>query len=173
MGWPGLKIAVACRLHAEARRSLRFGRIDPSDCDPHDLLAVANDPSLTALGSPPVCPMTLALVKEARAPWSIETHKLHHLRFREAVGVLMLIARRGPVRFPVLPGEMWLKLVSFLLRRDWPAPPAKRTPRLRRRPVLQPVVSSTPPTVLQPPAAADDQPASGKINHFRPPVHPS
>ena len=158
MGWAGLKIAVACRLHAEARQSLRFGRIDPSDCDLHDLLAVANDPNLTALGSPPVCPLTLALAKESRAPWSIETHKLHHRRFREVVGVLVLIARRGPAGFPVLPGEMWLKLVSFLLRRDWPAPPAKRTPRLRRRPVLQ-AVPSTPPPVLEPPATAENQPS--------------
>jgi len=69
-GWPAFKIATACRLHADARRMLHRGTVDPSDCSLAELLAVGGTPA-NALwpGSPGPCDATAALARAAMSSW--------------------------------------------------------------------------------------------------------
>ena len=147
--WPGLKVAVACRLHAAARSALKLGRIDPTDCTAADLVQVGVA-SANALwrGSPDVCHKTLRLAREAKLGWSPSRHFLFHAGVRNAIQAVLLVSVRlrqrwvrcrngnGLVSFApstahqilcrlpwtVLPAEIWLSLCGFLNRSDFDVP---------------------------------------------------
>jgi hypothetical protein len=94
-GWPAFKIAVACRLHADARRMLHRGTVDPSDCSLAELLVVGGTPANTLWpGSPGPCDATAALARAAMSSWSPGRHSLHHLGVRSGVLTTLLVARR-------------------------------------------------------------------------------
>jgi hypothetical protein len=139
-GWPAFKIAVACRLHADARRMLHRGTVDPSDCSLAELLAVGGTPANTLWpGSPGPCDATAALARAAMSSWSPGRHLLHHLGVRSSVLTTLLVAHRLRCRHAVvstltqyqlrmlpqssvligLPTELWLAVCSFFRRSGW------------------------------------------------------
>jgi ankyrin repeat protein len=140
-GWPTFKIAAACRLHADARRMLHCGSVDPSDCSLAELTAVGGTPVNTLWpGSPGPCDATTALVRAVMSSWSPSRHSLHHIGVRSSVLTTLLVARRLQYRATVadaltqhqlrmlprssmpmigLPNELWLVVCSFFRRSDW------------------------------------------------------
>ena len=142
--WPTFKVAVACRLHADALRLLRRGCTDPSDCS-SDELSDVSAAQVNALwpGSPGPCDATAALVRAAMSSWSPSRHPLHHSGVRSSVLTTLLVARRLQDRataanaltkhqlrmlprsskpsMPMigLPNELWLVVCSFFRRSDW------------------------------------------------------
>ena len=68
-------------------------------------------------GAPPVEPEVVALLRSARMPWSPARHSLFPAVTRTAVLKAMLLEKRVSSmadRFPVLPQEMWMHIISFL-----------------------------------------------------------
>ena len=138
-GWPALKIAATCRLHADARTMLKRGNIDPSDgCTFAELMATATLPADTLWqGSPAPCPATTALVKAAMSSWSPSRHFLYHQQVRTSVHTVLLVANRLwrrhaaesgvrrsirwlQMRPQILPNELWCVVFKFFCRSDWP-----------------------------------------------------
>jgi len=97
-GMRPLQIAVASRLHAEARSALHFGWIDTAGCSLPALLAAAADLPPPEMQMEPatlaVCQSTVRMVRDAMSPWSTSTHQLYHRRFRDAVQLVMLVEIR-------------------------------------------------------------------------------
>ena len=140
-GWPAFKTAAACRLHADARRMLHCGTVDPSDCSLDELTTVScAPPNALWPGSPGPCDATMALVRAAMASWSPGRHSLYHPGVRSGVLTTLLVAHRLHSRHAVgstltphqlqvlplssapmigLPNELWLAVCSFLRRSDW------------------------------------------------------
>ena len=140
-GWPAFKIAAGCRLHADARRMLHRGAIDPADCSLAELTAVGGTPA-NALwqGSPGPCDATAALIRAAMSRWSPERHVLYHRGVRSGVRMVLLLAERlrrrhdfvgalpqhqlvllpQPALLGKLPNELWHMVCGFFLRKNWP-----------------------------------------------------
>ena len=140
--WPALKIAAACRLHADARRLLRRGAIDPSGCSVAEATTVAVL-AANALwpGSPGPCAATTALITAATSRWSPDRHALHHVGVRLSVRTVLLVALRLRCRHGTtigrrshrqrqlhpkssglcigLPDEVWFVMCGFFRRSDW------------------------------------------------------
>ena len=145
-GWPAFKVAVGCRLHADARTMLKHGTIDPSGCTRAELATAAAVPGNTLWeGSPAPCPATTALVDAATSSWSPSRHFLYHPGVRVSVHTVLLVAGRLRRRHAVvsslshdqlmmlpsssvligrrigLPNELWAVVCSFVRRSDWAA----------------------------------------------------
>jgi hypothetical protein len=97
--------------------------------------------------APDVCQITVKLIKAAARGWAPPRHWLHHTAFRMAVRTVLHVSerlhrqhavflpvegtgrRRGRsataaaaaavVHLPILPPEMWIVIMGFLLRRNW------------------------------------------------------
>lgn len=161
-GWTGFKVAVAFRLHKEARKALRLGRIDPSLCMRAEMLDIARNPEPTKLGATQVCRETIDLVLKATSPWSPSNHSLYHQVFRDNIEMVlrcinrmrltavMMSSRLSDADTNVnetesarteidrlLPREMWLKILSFLTRKAWAPLPTRVSKRRRGRPGMQ------------------------------------
>ena len=130
-GWPGFKIAAACRLADAARSSLRHGRLDPAgSCTLAELASVTGSPAGALwLGSPAACDATAALSKDAMAHWAPSVHILFHAGIRGSVLVMFQVRERlgrqqppGAAALPELPDLTWRLVCSFFLRRNWPVP---------------------------------------------------
>jgi hypothetical protein len=130
-GWPGVKIAVACRLADAARSGLRHGWLDPAgSCTLVELAAVAGSPAGALwLGSPAACEATAALAKAAMVHWAPSRHFLFHPGVRGSVLAVFQVRERlsrpppsGAAALPELPELTWRLVCSFFLRRNWPVP---------------------------------------------------
>ena len=131
--WPPIRIAVACRAPTDLGAMLRRGLVDTIGHHSRaELIATATSPAELWPGQPAPCPATARLAREAMAKWSLSNHRLHHANFRAAVYAVLLTAarltylgrnaRRRSARqrtLPALPEELWLAVLSNLLRRDW------------------------------------------------------
>ena len=143
--WPLLKIAAACRLHADARWMLHRGAIEPADYSLADLAAISGSPA-NALwqGSPGPCDATTALIQAAMSSWSLERHALYHHGVQSAVRTVFLAVERLRRRhesesvlsqhqmceqhrdllpqialLPPLPSELLLIVCSYFVRSNW------------------------------------------------------
>ena len=142
-GFTGLRTALSLRLHDDIREILRRGLADPDDDCPKNLKSAA-----AGVGAHPhataACAQTVALGREMILPWSIERHMLYHAGVRIAIKVVLLCCKRlenpkpptpvshsrSAIEFaqpaavglslPRLPTEMWLLILQFLQRRDFP-----------------------------------------------------
>jgi ankyrin repeat protein len=155
-GWSQLRVAARCRLHAAVADQLKRGRIDP-DMLPWSELASARETSATAStdlpwgDAPDVCQITVKLIKAATQGWAPTAHWLHHTNIRTTVRTVLLVSERLHVQsvaesvpstrrrgrsatvaaaavLPILPPEMWVAVLRFLLRRHWSVPPLLPTP---------------------------------------------
>jgi ankyrin repeat protein len=100
------------------------------------------------------CPLTAKLIKAATRGWAPTTHWMHHSNIRTAVCTVLLISERLHVEqalasppppalqplpideetstadvLPILPPEMWLATLRFLLRRHWAVSPLLPAPQ--------------------------------------------
>ena len=125
-----VQIAVACRLHAEARVALRTGALgDPTMCTQKEVVHAATGTGLWGADNemPPVCRATTRLARDAMACWSPQRHWLFHDGCREAIHAVLLVQERlgrregvhPDARLPYLPVELWFYICAMLLRRDW------------------------------------------------------
>ena len=142
-GWPVFKIAVACRLHTDARAMLKRGAIDPAGCTRPELMNTITVPNNTLWeGSPAPCFATTALVNAAMSSWSPSRHFLYHPAVRASTRTVFLVAEQlrrrhtfvssishdqlrlmPPSQGSVLtglPNELWCIVCSFFCRADWP-----------------------------------------------------
>ena len=142
--WPTFKVAVACRLHADALRMLRRGCMDPSDCSSAELSHVsAAQANALWPGSPGPCAATTALAIAAMSGWGPDRHTLHHPGVRPSVHTTLLVAHRlqsladatsalarhqrqmlpsSPAPMIGLPHELWVHVCKFFHRSDWGVP---------------------------------------------------
>ena len=132
-GFPAFRIAVVAGL-AAVELVLAIGRADPDDCAGAHRAGVIAAAAATADPGPLIATARLAL-----RGWSPANHHLHHAGVRRAVWAFMLTAQRvdsGPdgttivglkrlANGSALPIEMWLAILGFVLRPDWPVPPLR------------------------------------------------
>ena len=120
--WHPIRIAIACRLHADLRLLLKTGSIDPVGwCPLSVLMGTATSPDELWPGQPKPCPATTCLARAAMAKWSPATHWLHHGGFRKVVWTVLLVAQRLKANstLPVLAVLGWHGILGELRRRDW------------------------------------------------------
>jgi hypothetical protein len=137
-GWSTLRIAAGCRLHAAITIQLKRGTMDPDALSMAEIrlalaAAATAAPELPWSNAPAVCPLTVQVLQSATLGWSRSTHWLHHARVRATVRTLLLVSerlhrvtlrRRGrstSVAVGTMPPEMWVRIMCFFRRGDWPA----------------------------------------------------
>jgi ankyrin repeat protein len=138
-GWSQLRVAAGCRLHTPITTMLKLGRMDP-DAQPWSQLALARATSTTPptelpwQDAPDVCQITVKLIKAATRGWAPPRHWLYHPGFRIAVRTVLHVDVRlhrqhssvvsaadsvATAFLPILPPEMWIAILGFLLRSNW------------------------------------------------------
>lgn len=140
-GGSPLATAVACRLHEDFRMALSAGVVGVQDVADRThvraLLAMAARRAAWG-GAPPPCAATLRLARGCIRGFAPSRYWWYHKAVRDAVRTVLLVSIRHrtgglapvagswdltPSEVPVLPAELWLLLLSFVQRHDWPTPP--------------------------------------------------
>ena len=131
-GWSPLRIAVGLRLHTLIAAAMRMGKLAVDGGEAAALLATA-----AAAGpwtdAPGLCAATATIARRVLCEWAPRRHGLYHRGVRSAIRSVLLVTARlkldrggsgGTVRggLVLLPPEIWMAVMSFFGRPDWPAP---------------------------------------------------
>jgi ankyrin repeat protein len=156
--WSPLRVAAGCRLHTSLTIQLKQGRMDPDATLAWSEMQLARATATTPAtelpwgDAPGLCSTTTKLIKTATRGWAPTAHWLHHANIRMAVRTVLLVSERLHVQsvaesvpsthrrgrsatvaaaafLPILPPEMWVAAVRFLLRRHWPVSPLLPAPQ--------------------------------------------
>jgi ankyrin repeat protein len=146
--WSPLQVAAGCRLHNAVAFQLKQGRMDPDASLSWPQMQLAREaaaapPAKLPWGNAPaVCPTTTKLIKAATRGWTPTAHWLHHTNIQTAVHTILLVSERlhmaslvdarapaaAIAALPILPPEMWVAVLRFLLRRHWAVSPLLQPP---------------------------------------------
>ena len=132
-GWSPLRIAVGLREHTVIATAIRMGKL-AVDCGEAAVLLRTASTAAAWTDAPGPCAATVKIARSVLSGWAPPRHALYHRGVRSAIRSVLLVSARlrhrhrhddgtARGRLALLPPEIWMAVMAFFGRPDWPLPP--------------------------------------------------